>query len=314
MRPADSAADPAAAAFAELSDGLLVLDAEDGILACNPAFLRGWDLLGVPLVRSLTFAENLEAAAAIGRAGNGAEVWLAHRRTAAEPARPCLLPLPGGIALQISETAIADGRRLIVCRDVTAERQRETALKDSEYRYRLLVETITEGLILLDRDQRIVFANPRFLSWYRSGDMALLGRPVEELTIPEARPRLNRLFSSALPRSIEIPLACADGSRRFALISAARLRGAGGAAPRGISRSSPTSPNSAAPASACAKARRGSGGSSPIPRSAFSPSTAAGGFSPPIPPSGRFPATGRATPVPARRRTACPRRHPPWPR
>jgi PAS domain S-box-containing protein len=230
MQPSDQdlPPSPAADAFDGLSDGLLVLDAEDAILACNPAFDRAWSLMGAPLMRSLTFTENLEAAAAIGRAGNAAEVWLAHRNSLDDPARPCLLSLPGGISLQLSESALADGRSLIVCRDVTAERQRETALKDSEYRYRLLVETISEGLILLDAEMRIVFANPRFLSWYGSGDMALLGRPVGDLTASEARPRLSKLFASARPRSIEIPLLCADGSRRFVLVSAARLRDAGG--------------------------------------------------------------------------------------
>ncbi len=216
---------PAAEAFEGLSDGLLVLDAEDDILACNPAFLRAWDLMGAPLMRSLTFTENLEAAAAIGRAANAAETWLTHRR---DGDGPHLLPLPDGISFEVSETALAEGRSLIVCRDVTAERQRVAALRDSEYRYRLLVETITEGLVLLDADLRIVFANPRFLSWYGRGDMALLGRPIAELTAPEARLRLTRLFSSAMPRSIEIPLACADGTRRFVLVSAARLRDAVG--------------------------------------------------------------------------------------
>ncbi|MGE4528622.1 MAG: PAS domain-containing protein, partial [Rhodospirillaceae bacterium] len=216
LRPSSPTDSAAALAFDSLDDGLLVLDSEDGILAWNPAFARAWALFGVPLVRSLTFAENLEAAAAIGRGGGAAEAWLAHRRAAAETAAPCLLTLSGGLALRIAETAIAADRHLVTCRDVTAERQRESALKDSEYRYRLLVETITEGLIVLDRERRIVYANPRFLSWYGSGDMALLGRPLADLTAPSERERLTGLFSTTAPRAVEIPLVCADGAVRFA--------------------------------------------------------------------------------------------------
>ncbi|WP_337998058.1 PAS domain S-box protein [Oleispirillum naphthae] len=228
LRPAAATDSAATLAFDSLDDGLLVLDSEDGILAWNPAFARAWALLGVPLVRSLTFAENLEAAAAIGRSGGAAEAWLAHRRAAPETAAPCLLALSGGLALRIAETAIAAGRHLVTCRDVTAERQREGALKDSEYRYRLLVETITEGLIVLDRERRIVYANPRFLSWYGSGDMALLGRPLADLTTPPERERLAALFSAAAPRAVEIPLVCVGGAVRFALVSAAPLRAAEG--------------------------------------------------------------------------------------
>lgn len=227
-RPSPIADSSAAFAFDGFDDGLLVLDADDGILSWSPAFARAWSLFGVPLVRSLTFAENLEAAAEIGRSGDAAETWLAHRRDAAGTATPCLLALPGGLALRIMETAITPKRRIITCRDVSAERQRENALRDSEYRYRLLVETITEGLIVLDRERRIVYANPRFLSWYGSGDMEFLGRPLADLTAPAERERLESLFSATAPRAVEIPLACADGAVRFALISAAPLRAAEG--------------------------------------------------------------------------------------
>ena len=210
-------------AFASSGEGMLLLDADDGILAFNPEFERAWDLFGVPLVRSLTFVENLEAAAALGR--TSADAWLAHRRSATG-AECCLLGIPGGSTLQICETQTQGGRRMIVCRDVTADRTRELELTENEYRYRLLVETITEGVIVLDRDRHIVFANPRFLSWFGGNDMALLGRALEDLVLPDSRKRLDPLFSAS-PRSVEVPLAC--GSEvRFVLISGAPLKGVGG--------------------------------------------------------------------------------------
>lgn len=212
-------------AFASFGEGLLLLDADDGIIAFNREFERAWDLFGMPLVRSLTFVENLEAAAALGRAP--ADAWLAHRR-AATGAECCLIGIPGGTTLEIRETQTHDGRRMIVCRDITAERAREVALAENEYRYRLLVETITEGVIVLDRDRHIVFANPRFISWFGGSDMALLGRPLEDLIVPESRKRLDALFSPSLPRSVEVPLACGGDEVRFVLISAAPLKGVGG--------------------------------------------------------------------------------------
>lgn len=212
-------------AFASFGEGVLLLDADDGILAFNPEFERAWDVFGMPLVRSLTFFENLEAAAALGRAP--ADAWLAHRR-AATGAECCLLGIAGGTTLQICETQTEGGRRMIVCRDITADRAREVALMENEYRYRLLVETITEGVIVLDRDRHIVFANPRFISWFGGSDMALLGRPLGDLVPAESRQRLDPLFSPTLPRSVEVPLACGGGEVRFVLISAAPLKGVGG--------------------------------------------------------------------------------------
>lgn len=212
-------------AFVAFREGVLVLDADDAILAFNPAFEQAWDLLGVPLVRSLTFAENLEAAAALGRAA--AEAWLAHRRTAGGDAS-FLVPMPGGMVFRVAEYVSAGGRRQVNCRDVTAERQQELALVEKEYRYRLLVETITEGVIVLDRDRRVVFANPRFVSWYGGSDMALLGRALADLVRPDGRAALAPLFGAAVPPPVEAALTCPDGQERFVLISATPLKGASG--------------------------------------------------------------------------------------
>lgn len=209
--------------FAAFREGILLLDADDAILAFNPAFEQAWDLLGVPLVRSLTFAENLEAAAALGRAA--AETWLARRRAAGGDAE-FLVPMPGGVALRVAEYPVPSGGRQITCRDVTAEHQREASLTDSEYRYRLLVETITEGVIVLDRDRRVVFANPRFVSWFGGSDMALLGRALDDLVRADSRAALAPLFGGDAPRSVEVALACPGG--RFVLVSAAPLKGASG--------------------------------------------------------------------------------------
>lgn len=225
----DSPAPPFADAFDGLADGLLLLDAEGMILAANPAFERVWERFGVSLAGSLSFTENLETAAALGRAGIAADSWLArHRAAASETAAVYTVAMPGGSVLRLSETATAAARRLLSCRDVTAEVRREAELRDSEYRYRLLVETMSEGLILLDRNRRIAYANRRFLAWYGSGDMALLGHPVETLTEASAHRRLAALFAATAPQTVEIPLLCADGSRRHVLVSAAPLRGADG--------------------------------------------------------------------------------------
>lgn len=207
--------------FDAFREGVLIVAADDAVLAYNPAFEQAWDLLGVPLVRSLTFAENLEAAAALGRVA--AEAWLACRRRGTTD---FLVPMPGGVILKVAEYPTPGGRRQITCRDVTAERQQELALIDKEYRYRLLVESITEGVVVLDRDRRIVFANPRFVSWYGGSDMALLGRALGDLVRDSAA--LAPLFAEGEPRPAEAALRGPEGEERFVLISATPLKNASG--------------------------------------------------------------------------------------
>jgi PAS domain S-box-containing protein len=49
-----------------------------------------------------------------------------------------------------------------VSRDVTGRREAERSLRESEEKYRLLVESMDNGFVVLDRDLRIVFANRCF--------------------------------------------------------------------------------------------------------------------------------------------------------
>jgi diguanylate cyclase (GGDEF)-like protein/PAS domain S-box-containing protein len=68
--------------------------------------------------------------------------------------------------IQWTDLAILDeGDALIemqsIGRDVTEQRQIEAALRDSEARYRRIVETAQEGILMLDAENRATFANAR---------------------------------------------------------------------------------------------------------------------------------------------------------
>ena len=217
--------------FAGLSDGVAVVDDEGEILLFNPVFERIWSLMGVPWVPSLTLDDNLEAAAAIARRVPAAAEWLTRHRKARERADADYdLLFPGGIEIEVMERALAE-RRTLICREVTVQRQQEAELRESEDRYRLLVETMAEGLILLDRMHRVIYANRRFLAWFGGGEMGILGRDLGELTDPDHREKLAEMLagdeSERMP--FEIPLVAANGGIRFVLVSAAPLTNAEGA-------------------------------------------------------------------------------------
>ena len=74
-------------------------------------------------------------------------------------------------------------------RDVTQNRQAETALRQSESRYRQLLETLQEGIWVIDEDANTTFVNPRMAE--------MLGYTVEEM-------QGEHLYSFMDERGIEI--------------------------------------------------------------------------------------------------------------
>ena len=96
-------------------------------------------------------------------------------------------------------------RGAAVFEDLRLRQAAEATLRASEERYRGIVETTSEGVLLLDDDGRISFANSRFA--------AMLGRPVDEL----AGMSLVDLVTDADRPAVERELAAVPGggSRRL---------------------------------------------------------------------------------------------------
>jgi len=114
-----------------------------------------------------------------------------------------------------------------VARDVTGRKLAEMALRDSEEKYRQLVEQLSEGILVSDLDDVITFVNPRMAG--------MLGYTVEELSgrkgtclmseedLGEYRERVQRR-DQGIGDPYEIQLTKKDGSRRHFLVSGTPLR------------------------------------------------------------------------------------------
>ncbi len=63
--------------------------------------------------------------------------------------------------------------------DVTERRRAENALRESEEKLRLIVENMTELVLKLDGERRILFASPSYLAYFGTSEAEVLGRPVD---------------------------------------------------------------------------------------------------------------------------------------
>jgi PAS domain S-box-containing protein len=105
----------------------------------------------------------------------------------------------------------------------TLERASHRALAE---RYRRVVETSRDAIVITDRERRIAFANPAALEFFGYGD-ALIGMPVA-VTVPvEGRDHVRRREDDALagvPQRYEGGVVRADGDHRVVAVTTAPLR------------------------------------------------------------------------------------------
>ena len=72
-----------------------------------------------------------------------------------------------------------------VNRDISDQRERETALRDSEARYRSIFESTTDAILVFDQDGQLVEANPNAYRMYGYNQGEFLGRPANEIIHPD---------------------------------------------------------------------------------------------------------------------------------
>jgi PAS domain S-box-containing protein len=129
----------------------------------------------------------------------------------ARPGRPLPLPETGGI----KET-----------------RQANEVLRQSEERYRRMVETTHEGIWMADLNGITVFVNPQMSRMLSSTPEQMLGRPVFDFVFAEDRATVRQHFAEFLQQpagqGVEQRLRRSDGAELWTLVGASVLRDAGG--------------------------------------------------------------------------------------
>jgi PAS domain S-box-containing protein len=82
----------------------------------------------------------------------------------------------------------------IYLRDVTKQQQMENALRDSEIRYRRLVENIEDLVCEVDENGRFTYLSPQYERMLGYTPTELVGRRMSELGHPEERPSFEQRF------------------------------------------------------------------------------------------------------------------------
>jgi PAS domain S-box-containing protein len=107
--------------------------------------------------------------------------------------------------------------------DITGRKNAEEKLLESEKKYRNIVETANEGIVLLDGEGKITYLNKKMADMFGYSSEEIIGRPAwdfvapEDVAISKSQIEKRRLGVS---ESYEIKLSRKDGSSLWVLINA----------------------------------------------------------------------------------------------
>jgi PAS domain S-box-containing protein len=115
--------------------------------------------------------------------------------------------------------------------DITAQKQAEEALRESETRYRMLFEAFPDAISLMDIDMKVIMENPCGVQLFGS-EGSPEGTSSLDFVAPEDRLRAQRMFVDLLEtgetQTLEITMGKQDGSRFPCLASLALVRDVAG--------------------------------------------------------------------------------------
>jgi len=144
--------------------------------------------------------------------GNNSARWMSTTRAP-------VLERTGGVAAVVG-----------VSRDVTEQKQAEMALRQSEAKYRQMVETAAEGVWIFDDLLRTTFANARMAAMLGCKAEDMQGQPVSDFMAAEDRAAQLSYFQQSNPigSTVDLRLKKSDGSVVWAILSSSPLTNGSG--------------------------------------------------------------------------------------
>ena len=169
-----------------IPDGFALYDADDRLVWCNERYREVYPKHADAIVPGSSFEDMLrdgvargEFSAAIGRE----EEWIAERlRSHADPLGPIEQELTDGRWLRVEERRTREGGIVGLRTDITAIKRAERSAADAKARLGDAIESISDGFILYDAEERLVLCNRKYRELNPSfQDILVPGVPLENV-------------------------------------------------------------------------------------------------------------------------------------
>ncbi|MGO8670825.1 MAG: SpoIIE family protein phosphatase [Capsulimonadaceae bacterium] len=152
------------------------------------------------------------------RRGDGAVggmgLWLTPPQPAGQYERVFMIAAAAQCGAAIERGRLHDGERRVLAaarRELQELAAAERALRESERRYRRLLETSSDGIVTVDRHDIITYANPRIEQMLDEEPGALVGRNLSDILYDDAPSHRRGRLRARQQRELRLRRACGEG-------------------------------------------------------------------------------------------------------
>ena len=209
----------------ESPDPIVVYDINGLVQYLNPAFHEtfGWSLNEVQgkKIDYVPIENQPETEKAIKRLLNGEKILKFHTKRLRKDGKI--------LDIQLSSSMFCDNHKnpkgsIVILRDISILQSAYKQIKKSEKKFRLLVETMNEGLITTDEKFKVTYANDKLFKLTGYELKNIRGRHLLRLTHPQNRKQIIKIIKDQIKKAdghklYQIKLFCANGENKFVLIS-----------------------------------------------------------------------------------------------
>ncbi|MDX1513804.1 MAG: PAS-domain containing protein [Gammaproteobacteria bacterium] len=209
-----------------MEQGVLVTDADQRVVMWNQVYCKVWGCEDL-IRRGLHVRELFEFYAARGIYGPGDPVELAREREARLEKVPKTsteeLAMPDGNVYWIHRERTPDGGRVTTYTNVTPRQAFADALRESQERFKSVVDNLPAAVILKDTQGRYLIANKRWHRWFNPDRLDFIGKTVYDFFPRDYADRVSeenrRIFATGKSIEQEIETRCADGTVRTTFVN-----------------------------------------------------------------------------------------------
>ncbi|MBT5894777.1 MAG: PAS domain S-box protein [Rhodospirillaceae bacterium] len=221
-----------------MSETLALVDAEDNFVFFNDQYRRLGEPAARTLAQGLPYQDHIKALLAQGlfpEARGREDEWFQERMERhLNPAEPFEVPRDDGNLMLINEQRLPDGSVIMISTDISELKLAQTALADSESRFRELADLLPMSICETDLSGKITYANRKAMEHFGySGTEFAAGLSVFDLMVPDQRLRASFMAMRILhgreegAQGYEYTAVRRDGSHFPAIIMASTIIEAG---------------------------------------------------------------------------------------